>query len=511
MTTRPLEHRQLFRLVRNITFPTHATRLLSSNDWLAKKRSNQLRFAFYWPSGEPCIPVEMYLDDRAAKLRSDADRGGSLRAEASAITHLVRFCAREKVRFQDINADDFSAFTDDLVTEMSRRRFGWSARGANSVNTIISVSIRFLFWFQERFALSQPLVGIVDEKARIVLMRQKVRHFTGRMTEALSYPDRPQSDPTVPKSPMPDKHIRRLWDAACKAQVPLKISAQSGSSSAPPDCDLKEQYLFQRRLVTLMTMEETGLRPGEFCLMKTNTHANILSSRQLLIPTLKRREAVPFVRTLPCTLELASAIKLFLTLREDLVKSLPIRQQATVEKDQILFLNVHGDPLKASSLEREFSRLRVRADISDPERACLSMYRHRFLSRRAAFYIKAFRLQNSDPNVTGLPFTDDTVILGRLVELTGRKTMTSLRPYLREGWKELDVFSSIETAVASDDSIRSVLRRFDQIAIEISNTESVREAHRLLLELDAITKRLIELKNAFQSSANSPPEPRPWV
>ncbi|MFM0640948.1 tyrosine-type recombinase/integrase [Paraburkholderia metrosideri] len=362
-----------------------------------------------------------------------------------------------------------------------------------------------MFWYQRQFALTQPLVGTVDENARILLMRQKIRHFTGRMVEALGYPDRPQSDPSVPKSPMPDKHIKRLWEAVSAQQRPLSLSTSSRLSSAASVPDLQEKYLYQRRIVTLMIMEETGLRPGEFCLMKCKPHADILSSRQLYIPTLKRREATPFVRTLPCTLELASAIKQCLTIRAKLIESLPIKQRALAEEHGALFLNIQGAALKASSLEKEFSRLRNRAGITDPERACLSMYRHRFLSRRAAFYIKAFRLQNSDPDITGLPFTDDTMILGRLVELTGRKTIASLRPYLKEGWKELDVFSSIDSAIASDDSIRSVLHRLEQLSVEIANTKDTGEVHRILLDVDKITKRLIELKNAFQGNAISPP------
>jgi len=500
------EARQLFKLVRNISFPSYAMRAPSSNDWCARKRSGYTRFAFYWPSGEPCIPVEMYLDHRAAELTSDADRGGSLRAEASAISHIVRYCAQEKIRFREVNDVDFSAFTDGLVIERGTRRDGWSARGANAVSFIISVSIRFLFWYQRQFDLSQPLVGTVDDDdARILLMRQKIRHFTGRMIEALAYPDRPQSEPPVPKSPLPDKHIKRLWEAASAPPTLYKRSILPESSSAPSIRDLQREYLYRRRIVTLMIMEETGLRPGELCLMKCEPHINILSSRNLHIPTLKRREGPPFVRTLPCSLELASAIKQLLAARANFLKGLSIRPRALAEEHEILFIDIRGAAMRASSLEREFSRLRARAGITKPDRACFSMYRHRFLSRRAAFYIKAFRLQNCDPNIGGLPITDDTMILGRLVELTGRKTLASLRPYIDLGWKELDVFSSIDSAIASDDAIRSAIHRLDQLCVEIANTEDKIKAHRILLEVDEITKRLVELKNAFQRTAASKP------
>ncbi|WP_368622633.1 tyrosine-type recombinase/integrase [Paraburkholderia sp. BR13444] len=404
---------------------------------------------------------------------------------------MVRFCFLSKKRFRDITETDFSLFVDQLGEDVIERSDGWTARGANTVNTIIATCLRFLEWYQARFSLKEKLVGDISAHARITLLRREVPHFTGKKISILCYPSRPSGDPPVSKQPMPEERISAIWE------VVYQMAAEKQQAPESEIRSIQQAYLYCRRVLTLKIAEETGLRPGELCLMNLEQHKNIVVTRQLLIPTLKRRESQPYIRTLPCTLELASSIKQLIDARYKLLSHLPHKNKAIAEEHQLLLITINGGRLTPDALEREFSRLVARLNLKKPDKACLSMYRHRFITRRVAFYIKSFKVPMISVDIPDLPLTDNMTILGRVAELTGHKSLYSLRPYIALGWKELNIFADIEDAISANDSIRAAVRHIETLSSQITDAEDEVGRKNVMMDIDIQAKRLTGMLKEF--------------
>jgi integrase len=482
---------QLFAVVKSVKLPKYAVKNRADNAWSVRHSAYPALISFYWPSGEPCVPAEMFLLHRAGTLKSEATRGGSLRVEASNLSHFVRFCFARSIRIQDLTREDFSEFTDQLTEDQGTRLDGWAARGPNTVRAIIATVINFLRWYQEEFATGIKLVGTAAEGAIVRLIEKQTTHFSGKKTTTFEYIDTPPHGPQTAKMPMPNAHIARIWQAVHETSAHATRQITSDKSTASLR-DLRTNYLYRRRIAVLMLAEETGLRPEELSLMTRADNLNVLDERMLRIPTVKRREPTPMVRSLPCSLELCFALAEMGDCRDALLAALPsTRRAAAIEHDR-LFVTTNGSALSAASLEREFARLVRKAGISKPEKACLSMYRHRFLTRRCAYYIREFKL----PRIAGgadVTVTDNATILGRLIELTGQKSLRSAKHYISLGFKELGVFDDVDATIELDRDLRALahaIRRVREDHTFIDESEKLKAINECETQLSELSQRL---------------------
>jgi integrase len=484
------DRQQLFSVVKNVKLPRYAVKNGAENTWSVRHTTYPALLSFYWPSGEPCVPAEMFLLYRAGTLKSETSRGGSLRVEASNLTHIVRFCFERSRRIQDISRDDFSEFTDQLIEDQGTRHDGRPARGFNTVRTIIATTVSFLRWFQEEFAIDDKLVGTAVEKARVRLIEKMSTHFSGKKIITLEYIDTPPLGPQAAKAPMPNRHIKKIWQAVHDTRPPGTDLSTVGAPTKSLR-DLRANYLYRRRIAVLILAEETGLRPGELSLMTCADNQNVLEERMLRIPTLKRREPILMVRSLPCSLELCFALAEMEDCKDALLAALPGTRRAAAAEHGLLFVNAIGSPLAAATLEREFARIVRSAGISKPDKACLSMFRHRFLTRRCAYYIREFQL----PQIAGgtdITATDNATILGRLIELTGQKSLRSVKHYISLGFKELGIFDDVDETIELDRDLHALshaLRRLrdDHTILDDDKLKAIRECE---VQLSDLSQRL---------------------
>jgi hypothetical protein len=100
-------------------------------------------------------------------------------------------------------------------------------------------------------------------------------------------------------------------------------------------------------------------------------------------------------------------------------------------------------------------------------------------------------------DIPDLPLADNMTILSRVAEVTGHKSLYSLRPYIALGWKELNIFSDIEDAISADDSIRSAVRQMDTTAAQIRHCTDSDNRKNLMLEVDTQATRLAEMLKEF--------------
>jgi len=200
-------------------------------------------------------------------------------------------------------------------------------------------------------------------------------------------------------------------------------------------------------------MMRTGLRPAELSEMSIKDHENILTTRALKIPTKKRRKVVAPIRHFPILLDAATVVYRFLLSRTAYCGALK-RAGITPEPGTAFFLTPEGKPIKKTSLEKDFERLVVLAGYKDVQ-ACLSMFRHRFITYEVIVHLKEF-IEESGKSRQMMTITDYESILKRVADKTGHGSVQSLWHYIDLAWEELGVWANTDKALAR-------LHAFDQL------------------------------------------------
>lgn len=218
-------------------------------------------------------------------------------------------------------------------------------------------------------------------------------------------------------------------------------------------------------------MMRTGLRPSELVQMSVKDHENILTTKVLKIPTKKRRKVTAPVRSFPILLDAATVVYRYLLSRTAYCNA--IRKAGTEPAPGIaFFLTLEGEPIKKTSLEKDFERLAAQAGYKDVQ-ACLSMFRHRFITYEVTVHLKEF-IDKSGKSRQMMTDIDYESILKRISAKTGHGSVHSLWHYIDLAWEELGVWGVTDKALAR-------LQAFDQLF-----TDGLRLKH----ELESSGKRL---------------------
>ncbi|WP_197065224.1 tyrosine-type recombinase/integrase [Massilia sp. 9096] len=388
--------------------------------------------------------------------------GDSLKTIASELSHLVRYCYNKKLsiaKIADVHIFDFSA---ELQKEKSIRREMQRARNNNTVRKILSRTIRFLLWYQEKFVLATaaPLIGVATVSPSIIVERIENQKYKRRRSE-FYYTHRamPSPESADPKRPIALPVIEAIEQCIDSLSV---LDAQSEKflrryRNRPSLLIAHLEYIRSRRHFMVWLMKRTGLRPSEMVEMSLREHLHVLQSKRLLIPTKKRRRENAPLRNFPITLKDAAVFQRYLTSRTRYCAELERNGQLVVPSDA-LYLGLSGRPIKKSSLERDFARLVVAAGFSDIQ-ACLSMFRHRFITYEVIVHLKEF-MASSKKTAQLMTKTDYESILKRVATKTGHGSIESLWNYIDLAWKEINVWGGVDAAI---DRLHAADRLFDDL------------------------------------------------
>lgn len=401
----------------------------------------------YWPSGKPCEPVNMYLLDIAHEVTGD-----SLRTYATELSHLVRYCSIKSVSIENLTDADIHALSKHLQEEKSRCNPLERARNDNTVRSILSRAIRFFLWYQKNIMLllRTPLIGEQSVSPQIIVKRiknDKSKTRNRQIEYYYTHSAMPTPESREPKRPISNTVIEDIQRSINGLSVLKDRSAKfiQRYRNAPALLAAQLEYMRARRHFMVWMMMHTGLRPSELVEMRVKEHDNILATRTLKIPTKKRRKIKAPLRSFPILLNAATVVHRYLIARTTYCEALHGAGGVSNPGDAF-FLTLDGVPIKESSLEKDFERLTEDAGYKDVQ-ACLSMFRHRFITYEVIVHLKEF-IESAGKSRQMMTDIDYESILKRVSAKTGHGSVQSLWHYIDLAWTEMGVWGSIDKAIA---------------------------------------------------------------
>ncbi|MGM3216461.1 hypothetical protein ACSQ5K_14710 [Pseudomonas sp. PhalM4] len=335
-----------------------------------------------WPNGKPCSLVNFWLSDLSQKTT-----GQTIRQYCVNITPLLRYCYRKNIQFYDFADTNLAELSEELTLQF--RLNGERQKQNNHVNAVIDAVISFFIWLRDvgNPRIFKNVIGEAGQAANISVA--PVRSQFGRIGfEHIAHV--PQSTDLHDKHAMPQSIISAIEDQIFLESDPEYYtgSAKHKFNSGSEKSRAFQKYLFERRSFSTWMFKRTGLRPKELCSMPWAANVDIIKSCILYIPTCKRRSEGLSLRPFKITADAALVVNHYLVSRSEYVQYLKDKSVYS-EISDVMLLSEDGGNLLVGSLTRDFSRIVERAGLSEV-RACLSMYRHRFITSEILLHLKEF-------------------------------------------------------------------------------------------------------------------------
>lgn len=448
-----------------------------------------------WPDGRPCHLVNAWLLERASKTTARE----SCNTDASLITHLIRFCFVSELDFSEFELASFERFRDVLLGGKKETKQGTkNARDRNQVGRIQRSALFFLEWLHIRHPVvcPNPVVGVEGTGAKIVI-EYKMDPVTKRIY--MYHPLLVLSEPFQnDKSPISETMIQDIRDEIFRRSDVDKLPAPSKLKylADPEVFCATNRYLYERRMFLVRAFKLTGARTEELYDLPLDVNAEILVTKELVLPTKKRRFAVS-PRRFKVDLRDARLVSKYINARKN-YQAFLVGRGIYYNNPNQFFLGANGTDLKKASLTKEFDRLCKDAGIVDT-RSCLSMFRHRFITREihARLLIK-FATNPVLRNGVTPELRDD--VCRDILPLTGHaqikslwhyfdaeyNLMTSSSPYseklhakakleaLREDLTDMRYAERIRPQVHLSSKISELETEIDQLWTEILSTDGYR-------------------------------------
>ncbi len=423
--------KKLYSKIQNINLPESILEFRGGGAYTYRIDHQVIPVAAYvtWPSGRPCLAVNMYLLDKSWKLT-----GESAVTESSKLTELIRYCATGRVggnpiRFSELNDGDIGSLIRKLCNDVSPHDSTVRVRNNNTVRSIMHSVFNFLSWYQDNLIFDGfRLIGLRSEGAAIII-EQKLNSRSNKYYFSHRY--LPPSESTDPKLPMGTLIVEAIEGAIEDLERPELYSdavlRKFGNDEQYFLAHL--EYLTARRTFMLFLMKATGLRPAEMVSMSLdeNTRSIYGDPPVLILPNLKQRRHTPSARRLQITEKQAMRVRLYLRARDGWLKFLKSKHSGSQLPNSIFVSAVTAGmakPVSKSALEKDFEKLCNKAGYRD-QQTCFSMFRHRFITDQLSMHLKAF-----DQQVGTLNKYDYRTVLEKVREKTGHRSIDSLWHYI---------------------------------------------------------------------------------
>ncbi len=367
----------------------------------------------FWPNCIPCWPANMYLIMLLRQGRSI----GTINTYASELAAFLRFIYYEGLNFETVDNETVHVFSKYLVSEEDPVAFQAQRRGGRQVNKIIRRALVFLKWYQTLFPISEPIVGIFGEGAKITIENRQL-NVKGRKISFIWHSSMVPND--VPRDVKPLS--RSLYLELLEA------------------CDLitKSPYIKARSRTLLKLLGDTGARRVEISQL---TVADIYEAidngnGKLKLFTAKRNDKQE--RLVPIPLTTLKAVLSYVEVQRKIhVRKLKNRKLISQDNGW-LFLNNVGQQLNTETITQDIARLRQIAGIS--ESATAHMLRHRWITIQVLERLKSYIGQK-------LPMDIASTILTKVASMTGHKQIESLWPYIDLAFEEMGIWDTAESVI----------------------------------------------------------------
>lgn len=478
---------QLYRLLPDAKLPSGASPLAKTKQHFVTYSQHTSLPLMYWPNAKPCHLVNLWLTETAKSTTGSE----STKTNATLITPLIRFTFTRDISFYEFNDSYFTVFTNVLKQESKLGKTGIPrpARSRRQVLAIQHMALRFFVWLQRNHPLYDhpPLIGLAIDQPSIVIEWRSTPYNSALHVwhSELVVPSPPIND----KFPMPERHIAKLRSVVFQRYQKL-IDRHKNSRKQSNQRFLEVlKYLYSRRMFTINMMTNFGLRPQELLEMPIQENSSILSSLTIVLPTKKTRTDSAF-RHLKINIGLAVTLQAYfddrLNFIEHLTEHNPPRSRTTG-----LFLGKDGALLNKASLTKEFDRLCSDAGL-DNRKVCLSMFRHRFISREVKAELLLKSRKNTDLLRELTPSLRDSVARS-VITKTGHRDPKSIWNYVDEQYKLLVTPDSHESFQSIKDDLDQTKNTLEDLLFRqnFSSHEQVTDQLNLLRDyIRALEERL---------------------
>ena len=443
--------KQLYFAYDSVSLPDKAMPALRTGDFVGRPKIIQNFILLRWPNGRPCNLVNLWISDICASTGAR----DSARVTAALITHFIRYCFVHAIQFSDFGESDFQNLTEQLVMQQDATPNGsQDTRNNNRTRQIQQTALNFLYWATKTYPhLSDcPWVGEENSGANITVSVE-VNPKNGK-----SYFDHPEL-----VSPVPYNDDKVAIDEHAIQKIQDEIFRKYDWEELPPSSKLKlthdidlytatSTYLYERRMFTIRMMKLMGMRPEELFDLDLELNENISQTKEIVAPTKKRGTPAP-LRHFKINAASVRQFKVYVEARQDYIDFLEGRNIFCVQPENI-FLGELGRRLKKESITKEFDRLCEGAGLSNI-RVCLSMFRHRFVTRQINIRLEdRFRENPELKNGWSVGFRDE--ICREVAQLTGHADPASLFHYFHAEYKALTSSSTYSTMLEAQDELDSL-------------------------------------------------------
>jgi integrase len=477
---------KLYFLVKNLQLPAFAVTDPVTKSLISKSEVRPAGFSLSWPNGYPCIPGEMYLLERSATMTMRSGDGGSPKVLAAQLSLLLRLCWNARKELVELVDDDLRSFIEILLNERKRYNPRSARRNRNTVNRIIASWIGFFQWMQETLYTDRTFIGPRAIGPQLTCVEKSYCDYRGNRRNTLVYAYSLTPDIQDPKKAISTELREKLWDTISNLCDANRYSARYMARYSVQEFTLELEYLRARRELELTLLEATGCRPSELARFMVTENADCYRTGKIVMTTMKRKTDPQ--RKVPVDGSVCIKVETFIKrYRRDLIDSLSRRGVNVLATDAVFLCSRKGTALSEQTLTKDFQRLVYAAQVD--QRACMSMFRHRFITMMVVIHLREFMEVNPVKTRPLITDADYLSILKRVTVFTGHGDPKSLLHYIDLAWEEVGAFDYVQPAYDLVCAVEQALHNIRTLSNELSTVRGrlARTAiNRVTEELNAI-------------------------
>lgn len=479
--------KQLYSIYEKATLPGKAIPVHKNTVFTGKNNTIKNLVLIRWPNGRPCHLANLWLAHICASTRAR----DTAKTYAAQITSFIRFCYASQISIFEFTEFNFVAMKDFLVEETIATRTGTRpARNNNQTKQIQTRTLELLYWISNNFpeTCKHKLVGPLDSGANITI--EIKAHSTYGKT-SLHHPEIVSPVPyNDDKVPIDESTIQKLQNEILRKHD-LDNLPHSSKLKAKFNLEIfsaTNTYLYERRIFLLRMMKLMGLRPEELHELPLALNQNTLLTKEIVAPTKKRGFPAP-LRRFKIDFRSARLFHRYIEARQEYIDFLQSKGIYCRHPND-MFIGENGGSLKKTSLTKEFDRLCESAGLLD-YRVCLSMFRHRFVTREINIRLEARFAKNPELRNGWTAGLRDEVCL-EVSRLTGHASPASLYNYFYAEYRAIISSSSYSEKLR----IREELDSTREDLVDLEHQSQLRKID-LSAELLSLRARIDELHTAL--------------
>jgi site-specific recombinase XerD len=394
-----------------------------------------------YPDGSWCHYSNNYMYSLFKRGLSRKNGGGTLKAYAANVSHLLRYCFSNNIDLPQMTDARFSMF----IRTLSSFNAPFSNSEPRSRNSVINIGRNCLgllshvgkMRFDDNFVSSD---GVIKGERKLVNIKnnEKGTTFSKSYWFHRSFP---VPSPLKKRFPISEVNIKKLTTAAAATE---------------------DIFIRKRRFAMLRLLESTGCRRSELVAMKVQSVYSALGEQPHLLrmPTSKGGGNRSSTRLVPVSKTDLKLLENYITYnRSPLVKKLGIEYHGT-----LFISSTTGQALLANTVTQEISTLSKYGGIT--ERTSPHMFRHRFITQYFVKLIKQHDLKNIDDCRRLMINTG--ALKQQIQQITGHKLLSSLDVYIDLAFSELTNHIEVVDAATKDMKLSSLQRTLQMMKTELS-------------------------------------------